>query len=250
MSNVSDTTVVVTGASSGIGHAAALELGRRNAKVVCLARRADRLDALAREIKDAGGRAIAVACDVTSADAVKEAVGVGVDTFGPVDTIINNAGVMPLSFMDACDIPGWDAMVDVNIKGVLYGIAAVLPSMLERESGHIINVSSIAGRRVMPGAAVYCATKHAVHALSEGLRAEVAPKNIRVTLIAPGWVETELQSHVKDVRIIQRWADRNAESSIEPLQSNDIAAAIVHAMEAPGHVGYNELLIRPTRQEP
>lgn len=249
MSNVSNKMVVVTGASSGIGHATALELAQRNAKVVCLARRADRLDALAREIKDAGGRAIAIGCDVTDRAAVASAVATGVETFGPVDVLINNAGVMPLSFMDSCDVDGWDAMVDVNIKGVLYGVAAVLPSMLERKTGHIINVSSIAGRRVMPGASVYCATKHAVHALSEGLRAEVAAHDVRVTIVAPGWVETELQSHVKDERILERWLDRGKEAEIEPLTSEDIAGAICHAIEAPARVAYNELLIRPTRQD-
>ncbi len=249
MSSVSDKVVVVTGASSGIGHATALELGKRNAKVACLARREDRLADLSREIKDAGGRAIAIECDVTDQSTVKDAIERTVDTFGPVDVLVNNAGVMPLSYMDSCDVTGWDTMIDVNIKGVLYGVAAVLPSMLERESGHIINVSSVAGRRVMPGAAVYCATKHAVHALSEGLRSEVATKNIRVSVIAPGFVTTELQSHVKDERILKRWEERSAATSIEPLTSEDIADSIVRTIETPAHVSVNEVLIRPTRQE-
>lgn len=249
MSNASDKVVVVTGASSGIGHATAIEMGRRNAKVACLARRGDRLADLSKEIKDAGGRAIALECDVTNRAAVADAIETTVDTFGPVDVLVNNAGVMPLSFMDACDVDGWDRMIDVNIKGVLYGIAAVLPSMIERESGHIINVSSVAGRRVMPSASVYCATKHAVHALSEGLRSEVATKNIRVTVIAPGFVKTELQNSVTDERILKRWEERSAESGIEPLTSEDIAASIAQAVETPAHVSINEVLIRPTRQE-
>lgn len=249
MSTASDKVVIVTGASSGIGRATALELGKRRAKVVCLARRDDRLRDLTREIQEHGGHTLALPCDVADRDAFASAVGVAVETFGPIDVLVNNAGVMPLSFMDACDVEGWDAMIDVNIKGVLYGIAAVLPAMLERQSGHIVNVSSVAGRRVMPGASVYCATKHAVHALSEGLRAEVATNNIRVTVIAPGWVETELQSHVKDERILRRWAERSADTAVEPLQSEDIAAAICQAIEAPARVSVNEVLIRPTRQE-
>jgi len=249
MSNASDKVVVVTGASSGIGHATALELGRRNAKVACIARRADRIATLSKEIKDAGGRALALECDVTDRGAVDDAIATVVDTFGPVDVLVNNAGVMPLSYMDAVDVDGWDRMIDVNIKGVLYGIASVLPSMLERRSGHIINVSSIAGRRVMPSATVYCATKHAVHALSEGLRAEMAPHDIRVTIIAPGFVETELQSHVKDERVLKRWTDRSKDNPLQPLQSEDIAREICHVIEAPAHVCVNEVLVRPTRQD-
>ncbi len=249
MSNASDKVVVVTGASSGIGHATALELGRRNARVACIARRADRIADLSKEIKDAGGRALALECDVTDRVAVEGAIETVVDTFGPVDVLVNNAGVMPLSYMDAVDVDGWDRMIDVNIKGVLYGIASVLPSMLERRSGHIINVSSIAGRRVMPSATVYCATKHAVHALSEGLRAEMAPHDIRVTIIAPGFVETELQSHVKDERVLKRWTDRSKDNPLQPLQSEDIAREICHVIEAPAHVCVNEVLVRPTRQD-
>jgi len=249
MSNASDKVVIVTGASSGIGHATALELARRNAKVACMARRGDRLHDLSKEIKDSGGRALAIECDVTDRDAVNESIETVVDTFGPVDVLVNNAGVMPLSYMDSIDVEGWDRMIDVNIKGVLYGIAAVLPSMLERKSGHIINVSSVAGRRVMPGAAIYCATKHAVHALSDGLRSEVAGSDVRVTVIAPGFVETELQSHVKDERILKRWQDRSKDNPIEPLQSEDIAREICQVIEAPAHVSVNEVLVRPTRQD-
>jgi len=249
MSRISDKVVVVTGASSGIGRATAKLLADRGMKVAAMARRGDRLDELSGEIKEAGGRAMALECDVTDRGAVNEAVESVVETFGPVDALVNNAGVMPLSFMDRCDVEGWDRMVDVNIKGVLYGIAAVLPSMLERKSGHVVNVSSTAGRRVMPGATVYCATKHAVHAISEGLRAEVCGHDIRVTTIAPGFVTTELQSHVEDERILKRWEERSKESGIEPLTSEDVALAICQALEAPAHVSVNEVLLRPTRQE-
>jgi hypothetical protein len=249
MSSVSDKVVVVTGASSGIGRATALELAKRGAKVACLARRKERLDDLAGEIREQGGKSLAIECDVTDRSQVDEAIQTAVETFGPVDVMVNNAGVMPLSFMDKTDVEGWDLMIDVNIKGVLYGVAAVLPSMLERESGHIVNVSSVAGRRVMPGGSVYCATKHAVHALSEGLRAEVASKNIRVTIIAPGFVTTELQEAVEDERILKRWKEMSEKTGIEPLESEDIALSIAQAVEAPARVSVNEVLIRPTRQE-
>jgi NADP-dependent 3-hydroxy acid dehydrogenase YdfG len=140
-------------------------------------------------------------------------------------------------------------MIDVNIKGVLYFVAAALPHMLERGGGHIVNVSSVAGRRVIPGGTVYCATKHAVHAISEGLRAELAARDIRVTTIAPGFVATELQGHVTDERILKRWEEASKKSNLEPLQSADIAEAICFALGAPAHVSYNEILVRPTRQE-
>jgi hypothetical protein len=249
MSSVSDKVVVVTGASSGIGRATALELAKRNAKVACLARREDRLSDLSQKIKDDGGKSLAIECDVTDRSQVSDAIETATETFGPVDILVANAGVMPLSFMDRCDVEGWDQMIDVNIKGVLYSIAAVLPSMLERESGHIVPVSSVAGRRVMPGGAVYCATKHAVHALAEGLRSEVATKNIRVTTIAPGFVSTELQQAVSDERILKRWEENSKKSDLEPLTSEDIALAIAGALEAPARVSVNEVLIRPTRQE-
>jgi NADP-dependent 3-hydroxy acid dehydrogenase YdfG len=166
-----------------------------------------------------------------------------------VDALVNNAGVMPISHMDSLDVDGWDRMIDVNIKGVLYFVAAALPHMLEQGGGHIVNVSSVAGRRVIPGGTVYCATKHAVHAISEGLRAELASRDIRVTTIAPGFVATELQGHVTDERILKRWEEASKKSNLEPLQSADIAEAICFALGAPAHVSYNEILVRPTRQE-
>lgn len=247
MGVLSDTVAIITGASSGIGEATAVELGRHNVKVVVAARRADRLKELAGRIKEAGGYALPVECDVTDRSQVEHMVSVARETFGGVDTIINNAGVMPLSMMDECRVDDWDLMVDVNIKGLLYGVAAVLPEMVKRGSGHIINISSVAGRRVFPAGAVYCGTKHAVHAISEGLRAELAEKNIRVSIIAPGIVTTELQDHIPNKDIQSNIRQRTAE--MDPLTSEDIAKSILYAMQAPPHVSVNEILIRPTKQE-
>lgn len=247
MSVLTGKVVVVTGASSGIGRATALALGRRGANVVCAARRKDRLAQLAKEIIAAGGHALAVECDVADRSQVEAVAATTRETFGPIDCLINNAGVMPLSFMDACKVEEWTWTVDVNINGVLYGVAAVLPEMIERRCGHIINVSSVAGRKVFLGGAVYCATKFAVHALSEGLRQELAPHNIRVTTIAPGLVTTELQNSITDERVRERF--KSMPEEFVPLESEDIADAVIYAMEAPPHVNVNEVLIRPTRQE-
>lgn len=247
MSVLSNKVVIVTGASSGIGRATALALGERGVRVVCAARREDRLESLAKEIVAAGGKALPVPGDITNRGEVEAMVAAARETFGPIDAIINNAGVMPLSFMDACKIDEWTWTVDVNFNGVLYGVGAVLEEMIARRSGHIINVSSVAGRKLFPGGAVYCATKHAIHALSEGLRQELAPHNIRVTTIAPGLVTTELQDSISDDRVRERF--RSMPEDFVPLESEDIAAAIVYAMESPAHVCVNEVIIRPTRQE-
>jgi len=247
MSKLSNKVVIVTGASSGIGYATAVELGKRGAKVVCAARRLKRLDDLAKEIIQSGGHAIAVECDVTRKDQVDRMVATTRETFGAIDCLINNAGIMPLSFVDACKIDEWTRMVNVNINGVLYGVAAVLQEMIERKNGHIINVSSVAGRKVFPGGAVYCATKFAVHALSEGIRQEVAKHGVRVTTIAPGLVTTELQSAITDERVKERFA--SLPEDFVPLESEDIADAIIYAMESPNHVNVNEILVRPTQQE-
>jgi NADP-dependent 3-hydroxy acid dehydrogenase YdfG len=249
MSTLTDQVVIVTGASSGIGEATARELGRRGARVVCCARRAERLHELVEAIVAGGGHAIARRCDVTKRDEVEGVVAGAIDTWGRIDGLVNNAGVMPISHIDALDVDGWDRMIDVNIKGVLYFVAACLPHMFEAGAGHIVNISSTAGRRVIPGGTVYCATKHAVHAISEGLRAELATRDIRVTIVAPGFVKTELQSHVTDERILQRWKEASAKSALTPLEGRDIAEAVCFALEAPAHVGYNEILVRPTRQE-
>ena len=248
MSVLSDSVCVITGASSGIGHATAVELARHNVKVVVCARRAERLEAMVKEIIDAGGHALACPCDVTDRSQVDSAIDQTIATFGRIDSIINNAGVMPISRIEELHVDDWMRMIDVNIKGVLYGVAAALPHMLKQGHGHIINVSSVAGRRIFPGGTVYCATKHAVHAISDGLRAELASKNIRVTIIAPGIVRTELAEHVRDIETKGRIETMLREG--EPLESVDIARAILYSMEAPSHVGISEILVRPTTQEP
>jgi NADP-dependent 3-hydroxy acid dehydrogenase YdfG len=186
--NIAGKSVVITGASSGLGEATARLLSAQGASVALGARRVDRLKSLADELTKRGGKALAVATDITSSDRVKQLVETAVRTFGRIDVMINNAGLMPQSPLERLKIDDWDRMIDVNIKGVLYGIAAALPYMKQNKAGHIINVSSVAGHKVRPGGVVYSATKHAVRVISEGLRQEVKPYNIRTTVISPGAV--------------------------------------------------------------
>lgn len=247
MSALSGKVVVVTGASSGIGDATGRLLAHRGARVVLAARRRDRLDALQKAIIDDGGHALAVECDVTSRDSVRDMAERARATLGPIDALINNAGVMLNSRVEKLDEDDWSLMVDVNIKGVLNCTAAVISEMIERRAGHIVNVSSVAGRRTFPMAAVYCGTKHFVHAFSEGLRAEMTPHRIRVTTVAPGLVRTELHAHGDDPEFRQRMS--GVPESFRWLSSEDIARAILYAMETPPHVDINEILVRPTDQE-
>jgi NADP-dependent 3-hydroxy acid dehydrogenase YdfG len=190
--NIEGKVVVITGASSGLGEATARFLSAQGASVVLGARRIDRLRVLADELSRRGGKALAVPTDVIQCDQVKRLVDAAVQTYGRIDVMINNAGLMPQALLERLKIDEWNRMIDVNIKGVLYGIAAALPHMKQQKAGHFINVSSVAGHRVGPGFAVYAATKYAVRALSEGLRQEVKPYNIRTTVISPGAVATEL----------------------------------------------------------
>lgn len=192
MSNIQDKVVIITGASSGIGEATANELASKGAKLVLAARREDRLKKLHEEIEKNGGKAGYKVTDVASNEQMEELAQYALSEFGKIDVMVNNAGVMPLSLLIEKKVNEWNTMIDVNLKGVLYGIAAVLPSMRERKSGHIINVSSIAGHLVGPATAVYSATKFAVRALTEGLRQEEAANNIRTTIISPGSVASEL----------------------------------------------------------
>ncbi len=238
--------VVITGASSGLGEATARLLAKEGAAVVLGARRADRLQSLADEITKAGGKAVALVTDVTDFSQVKALVDKAVEKFGRVDVVINNAGLMPQSPLERLKIDDWNRTIDVNIKGVLYGIAAALPHMQRQKLGHIINVSSVAGHKVMHSGAVYAATKHAVRALSEGLRLEVKPYNIRTTVISPGAVATELPSSVTEPDIsagINQFYEKYA------IPADSFASAVLYAMSQPEDVDVNEILFRPTRQE-
>jgi NADP-dependent 3-hydroxy acid dehydrogenase YdfG len=245
-SNIEEKVVVITGASSGLGEAAARLLSAQGASVVLGARRADRLRSLTSELTSHGGKAFAVTTDVTQRDQVKRLVDTAVQTYGRIDVMINNAGLMPQAPLERLQIDEWDRMIDVNIKGVLYGIAAALPYMKQQKTGQIINVSSVAGHKVGPGSAVYAATKHAVRALSEGLRQEVKPYNIRTTVISPGAVATELPNSVTDPGSAERIRAFYAQVAI-PAES--FARAVAFAMGQPEEVDVNEILFRPTRQE-
>lgn len=237
--------VVITGASSGLGEATARRLAAEGAKVVLGARRADRITALADELNAAGYVVRAVATDVTDRTQVANLVDAAVREFGHIDVMLNNAGLMPLAPLERLKIDEWDQMIDVNVKGVLYGIAAALPHMQARKSGHIINVSSVYGHVVDPGAAVYCATKFAVRALSEGLRKEVKPYNIRTTVISPGAVATELLEHISEKDIREGTKDFVATIAVE---ADTFARMVAFAMSQPEDVDVNEILFRPTAQ--
>lgn len=244
--NIKGKVVIITGASSGMGAAAAKHLSELGATVVLGARRADRIEKLAKEIGDNGGKAIAFAVDVTQREQVKKFVDTAVEQFGRVDVILNNAGIMPLSTMDSLHLDEWDKMIDVNIKGVLNGIAAVLPYMKEQKSGQIINTSSVAGHKVFNGSAVYSATKYAVRALTEGLRMEVKPYNIRTTIVCPGAVKTELLEHITDEEV--RLANEDYVGSVG-IGPDSFARVVAFAISQPEDVDINEVIFRPTAQE-
>lgn len=237
---------IITGASSGIGEATAIKLAEAGISVVLAARRRERLEALHTKITDAGGSALMVETDVTSRAQVEAMVQAAMDAFGRVDVLINNAGVMLLSYMRNAHVDEWERMIDVNLKGPLFGIGAVMPIMKAQGSGHIVNVSSMAGRRVFPSGAVYCGTKFGLHAITEGLRQELGHKNnIRATIIAPGVVATELTHHITDDDVSKRV---NAMTSMDALTSEDVANAILYAIEQPAHVNVSEVLVLPTAQ--
>jgi NADP-dependent 3-hydroxy acid dehydrogenase YdfG len=241
--NIEGKIVVITGASSGLGEAAARQLTADGAKVILGARRLDRLQALAKEL---GLEADAVLqTDVTDVAQVRRLVDHAVAKHGRIDVIINNAGLMPQSPLDRLKVEDWDRMIDVNIKGVLYGIAAALPHMKAQKSGHVINVSSVAGHKIRAGGAVYSATKHAVRVISEGLRQEVKPYNIRTTIISPGAVESELPDSVTEPDIAA-----NIRKVYElAIPASSFARAVAFAMSQPDDVDINEILFRPTAQE-
>jgi NADP-dependent 3-hydroxy acid dehydrogenase YdfG len=236
-----DKIVLITGASSGIGVGIARELAAAGATVVLGARRTDRLDALAQELCAHGGKVMTRKLDVTDRADVAAFAEAARDAYGTVDVIVNNAGVMPLSPMASLKVDEWDRMVDVNIKGVLYGIAAVLPGMVARGSGHIINIASIGALQVVPTAAVYCATKFAVRAISDGLRQE--HDELRVTCIHPGVVESELADTITDPAAAEAMKSYRAIA----LTPDAIARAVRFAIEQPEDVSVNEIVVRPTR---
>lgn len=245
MSNIQGKVVIITGASSGIGEAAAKELASKGAKLVLAARREDRLKDLQQSILSNGGQAVYKVTDVTSHEQMEDMAALALNEFGTIDVLINNAGIMPHSFLYKKKVDDWNKMIDVNIKGVLYGIAAVLPTMRERKTGHIINVSSVAGHVVGAGSTVYAGTKFAVRAISEGLRKEESSHNIRSTIISPGAVDTELTNSITDMDL-KPGIDKIYEGAIN---ADSIARAIVFAIEEPAEVAINEMIIRPTSQE-
>jgi len=243
--NIEGKVVIITGASSGIGASTARLLAENGAKVVLGARRADRVDALAKEIAARGGNALAVKADVTVRAEVAALVEGAVARYGRVDAIVNNAGIMPIAPMSALDVEDWDRMIDVNIKGVLYGVAAVLPIMQKQKQGHIINLSSVFGHKVFaPGGTVYSATKFAVHALTEGLRVELRPDHVRCTLISPGAVATELTESSRDEATRKNLRDFYRIA----IPAESIARAIAYAIEQPDDVEICEVVVRPAVQ--
>lgn len=244
--NIDGKVVVITGASSGIGEVAARHLAAQGASVVLGARRENRIEAIAAAIKDAGGKAIAVPTDVTRRDDLVRLVETAVDAYGRIDVLINNAGVMPLSPVERLKIDEWDQMIDVNLKGVLYGVAAALPHMTAQKSGHIINLSSVAGHKLFPGSAVYSATKFGVRAFSEGLRQELKPYNIRTTNISPGAVQTELLDHISEADIQK--ANQDFVGAVG-VPADSFARIVAFVIAQPEELDVNEVIFRPTAQE-
>jgi hypothetical protein len=245
MENIASKVVVITGASSGLGETTARYLAGKGAAVVLGARRIENLEKIATDIRAQGGKVEILQTDVTNAGEVKALIDKAVEAFGRLDVIINNAGLMAIAPMNATKVDEWNRMIDINIKGVLYGIAAALPIFQKQESGHFINISSVAGIKVFsPGGTVYSGTKYAVRAISEGLRHEVGG-NIRVTSIEPGAVESELQhgtSHEESVKGVTEFYKH-------AIPASSVARAIAFAIEQPADVDINEIVLRPTAQE-
>lgn len=244
---IKDKIALITGASSGIGYSTAMALSKHGTKIVAGARRVERLEELKKDIENQGGEIIIQKLDVTKLEDCNNFAKISIEKYGNIDILINNAGIMPLSFFKNLKIDEWDRMVDVNIKGVFYCTSAVIPFMLKNKSGHIVNVSSTAGRIVFPAGSVYCATKHAITAFSEGLRQEFSQRsNIRVTCIEPGVVATELTDTITDSSLES--FVKNVKK-MEPLQAEDIANSILYALQSPNNVNVNEIMLRPISQE-
>lgn len=243
MQRIEGKVVVITGASSGLGEAAARALAALGAKLVLGARRMDRLQSLTDEL---GENSIPLQTDVTDRAQVQQLVDYAVELHGRIDVLVNNAGIMPQAPLERLRVDEWDRTIDVNIKGVLYGIAAALPHMIRQKSGHFINVSSVAGHKVRGGGVVYSATKHAVRVISEGLRQEVKPYNIRTTIISPGAVDTELPNSISETDV----ADGTRRFyAAQAIPADSFARCVIFAMEQPQEVDINEILYRPTVQD-
>jgi clavulanate-9-aldehyde reducatase len=238
----------VTGASAGIGEATALALAREGAAVALAARRGDRIEELAKRIEADGGRALAVTADISVEDEARGFIQQAYEHLGRLDILVNNAGVMLLGPVTDADTNEWRRMIDVNLLGLLYCTHAALPVMRDQGVGHIVNLSSVAGRAANLGSAVYNLTKWGVGGFSEGLRQEALHSGIRVTIIEPGFVETELQEQNTNPTVLEGF-DKMREQVGEPLQAQDIADSIVYAVTRPQHVSVNEVLIRPTGQQ-
>ncbi|WP_203648855.1 SDR family oxidoreductase [Secundilactobacillus yichangensis] len=240
---IKNKVVVITGASSGIGRATAEKLAQSDAKVVIGARREDRLKTIADEFP--ANTVLYQQTDVTDRDSVASLVKLATDNFQRVDVIYNNAGLMPISKMAELKVNEWERMIDVNIKGVLYGIAAVLPIMIKQQSGQIITTDSVAGHVVHPGTAVYAGTKYAIQAIMDGLRQEQVGNHIKTTMISPGAVNTELFSTISDPK--QR-AQTEKQEKENGLNAEDVANAVAYAIDQPADVAINEVLLRPSSQ--
>jgi NADP-dependent 3-hydroxy acid dehydrogenase YdfG len=244
MSEIQDKVVIITGASSGLGEATARRLAKNGAKLMLAARSEDKLKTLVNEINKGKGTAKYQVTDVTDRRQVEALAKATKEAYGRIDVLVNNAGLMPLSPLDAVKVDEWDKMIDVNLKGVLYNLAAVLPIMREQKSGHIINISSVAGHKVFAGGAVYCATKFAVRAISEAIRTE-SNGEIRATNISPGAVDTNLTSTISH----EESASMAEQLYSIAIDADVIARAITYAIEQPADVDVNEMIIRPTQQE-
>src|SRR6266404_5433579 len=243
-SGIQGKVVVITGASSGIGEATAVQLAERGAKVVLGARGSDRLKALAARIADGGGEASYAPTDVRRRDDVSALIKLACERYGKIDVLINNAGVMPISPLDDLRVDDWEQMIDVNIKGVLYGIAAALPIFRKQGFGHFVNIASTAGHKTVPNQSVYSATKFAVRAISEGLRQEAGDK-LRVTIISPGFVATDFVDSVTNPEVKSQLTASRDKFAMPP---DAIARAIAFAIEQPADVDVNEMILRPTAQ--
>jgi NADP-dependent 3-hydroxy acid dehydrogenase YdfG len=240
-------TAIITGASSGIGKATAHALVQEGFAVILAARSIEKLTELESELVSGGHKALAVQADVTIRNDMKEVAKAAMDTYGRIDVLVNNAGIMPLSFMKNLHEDEWEQTIDVNVKGVMNSIAAVLPAMMEQKDGHIVNISSIAGISVFASAAVYCGTKYAVEAITEGIRLELSvPYNIRATSIRPGGVETNLMSTITDQEVFKAFEPML--ESVKFLHADDIATAIAYAVTQDPNVSIDHVCVRPKNQ--